>query len=129
MRRSIIVEDHLRDVMDIEDFLFGIHELTPVERDRLLIITSEIFDNILTHSENLGTWIKIRVYKNTSLSVVFLFRSSNFENLANLARANRVYYDSASKRYRGLGLTMCKNLTRSIRYKIRDDYNIIRVLL
>jgi hypothetical protein len=122
-----------REAARVEAFIGSIRFLEPEERNRLLIVATEILDNILAHSKPRPfsrVTARVRKGNDSGLSLVFWFRSPDFAAFA--ARAGgavRPYYDPRSNRYRGLGLTMCRNLTRSIRLRHggRVDSIIVRL--
>ena len=119
------------DLSRIEPFIRSIGFLDRGERNRLVIVATEIFDNIITHSRPPpGSRVIVRVRKDSGLWLVFWFKSPDFARFAAAeGRDSRPYFDPESKRYRGLGLSMCRNLSQSIRFRHgeRSDSIIIRI--
>jgi hypothetical protein len=114
----------------VEGFVRGLGFLSGDERDRLVIISAEILDNILSYSRNLaGSRIIARVVASGGTAMIFWFKSDSFAAFAE-ARAAEAraaggapgpgasrYFDPAVRRYRGLGVAMCARLAKSVRYR------------
>lgn len=107
------------EIMRLEGGIRALPFLADDERNRLLIVASEIFDNIITYSSRLRCRsVTMRVSKGEALTLTFFFKSSNFSLFAaNEKESERRYFDKRATRYRGLGLTMCRNLSRSMRFR------------
>jgi len=107
------------EIMRLDGFVRGLPFLSVDERDRVLIVASEIFDNVISYSSRLRCRaVTIRVSKGTTLRLAFFFKSSNFSVFARSERdSEKRYFDKGKGRYRGLGLTMCRNLTGSMRFR------------
>jgi hypothetical protein len=107
------------EIMRLEAGVRALPFLADEERNRLLIVASEIFDNIITYSSRLRCRsVTLRVSKGEALTLTFFFKSSNFSFFAaNEKDSEHRYFDKAVTRYRGLGLTMCRNLSRSMRFR------------
>jgi anti-sigma regulatory factor (Ser/Thr protein kinase) len=109
----------------VEGFVRGLRFLSADERDRLVIISSEILDNILSYSRNLnGSRIVARVRASGGTSMVFWFKSDSFRGFAEgrapgtgSGSAAPPYFDPSVRRYRGLGVAMCERLAKSVRYR------------
>jgi hypothetical protein len=108
-----------------EGFVRGLGFLTADERDRLVIISSEILDNILAYSRNLrGSRIIARVGASGGTSMIFWFKSDSFRGFAeghapgsSPGSAAPPHFDPSVRRYRGLGVAMCERLAKSVRYR------------
>lgn len=105
--------------MRLDGFVRGLPFLSVDERDRVLIVASEIFDNIISYSSRLRCRsVAIRISKGRSLRLSFFFKSSNFSAFAHSEKdSEKRYFDKEKSRYRGLGLTMCRNLTSSMSFR------------
>lgn len=89
--------------------------LSPHEKVRALLITSEYFDNIISHS--IGTpscslFICSRFSRKKK--ILIRYATKNFNEIIIADRMTKPHFDSLSKRYRGLGLRMCRNLATSV---------------
>lgn len=107
------------ELQRIEEFAESIPFLQGDERDRLKIVASEILDNIFSHSSRLRfRTVAVSVSKGSSLTLSFRFKSGNFSRFArNERESERRYFDEEAGRYRGLGLAMCRNLSRSMSFR------------
>jgi len=113
----------------LESFLLNCDGLTLNEKNRTLIIATEIFENIVSHSNCPGSLIEIRIRKNHVLKILFKFQSMNFEVFVKNVTNKAIYYDKNQRRYRGLGVMICCNLSQSMRYRITNRYNHIYVTI
>ncbi len=104
----------------LEDFIAGASFLEPGERNRALIVSTEMFENIVMHSASLGflrAFVDVRISKTNKVELFFRYRTINFLNIIRADGHTSPHYDPSSRRYRGLGLRMCHNLSRSITYR------------
>lgn len=102
----------------LEAYLRSLNFLREDELNRLLIISADIFDNLISHSKNLGSGVTLKVSRLFVTRMEFIFKSSNFAAFAPHERAaERRYFDEASHRYRGLGLRMCRRLSRAMYFR------------
>jgi anti-sigma regulatory factor (Ser/Thr protein kinase) len=123
--------DDRGDIPQIEKRIASLPFLTREERERLTIIGSEILDNVLSYAQELKDGkVVVRVSKGKSASMVFMFKSRNFADFAKNERdSERRYFDPRARRYRGLGLTMCRNLAASLRFRSGERLDSIIVRL
>lgn len=126
-KESIIVDHRPECIFDIERFIESVPDIGANKRNRLLIVATEIFDNILQHTVGHAGKIHVRIYKTEPVTLIFRFKSSNFEIFISNIRNNHPYYDKDMRRYRGMGVQMCYNLSRSIHYRVTPDYNAISI--
>ncbi len=124
---TLIVKHSPDAIFEVESFITGIETISVVNKNKLLIICSEVFENIIFHSTKPGAYVHIRIYRNREISVLFAFRSRNFNLLVSNERCREIYYDHNQKRYRGMGVRMCSNLSLSMQYRITKKYNAIVV--
>lgn len=127
--RTLILNPNLENIITIESFILAHEYLNEEEKNKLLIISSEIFENIVHHAKNTGNKIYLRVYKNRKSSLIFWFKSTNFDLLISNINKTKIYYDNKERRYRGMGVRMCYNLSECIHYRITSRYNAISVSL
>jgi hypothetical protein len=107
------------ELESLEALIMGIAGLTDDRRNRLLIVCSEIFDNILTHSDRLlARRVLFSLETGPAIQAAFKFKAPNFRAFAKGGEKRvQVRFDEKTGRHRGLGLTMCSNLAASIRFK------------
>jgi Histidine kinase-, DNA gyrase B-, and HSP90-like ATPase. len=102
----------------LEDFIFGCPFLDESERNRAVLIVTEYFDNIISHSySRFHCDIAISVHKDKQVRIVIRYYTHNFSEMLKAERVTLPHFDSKSDRYRGLGLRMCRNLASEIRYR------------
>jgi anti-sigma regulatory factor (Ser/Thr protein kinase) len=102
----------------VEDFAF----LAPRERDRLKTAGGEILDNIVKHSSPVDRRrIVARVRRGGDYTLLgFFFRARSFAAFAAgdaITAAPEPLFDPAHRRWRGIGLAMCRNLARSVCFR------------
>ncbi len=128
LKYSLNLSGKRDEIFELENFISSIPSLSCEIRDKLRIIASETFDNIIAHSEKLSGSIHVCVYPSPHPTLFFLYRSINFNILINNPDRN-IYYDPRQNRYRGLGISMCYRLSQSLQYRITRDYNAIRFVV
>jgi anti-sigma regulatory factor (Ser/Thr protein kinase) len=112
---TAFLEARTSSVMDFEEFVDGLDFLSGGERDRLKLAGSEILDNIVKHASPVeGGKIVARAARRGDVPFLgFYFRSSGFAAFAASSAselATKPLFDPAHRRWRGLGLVMCRNL-------------------
>jgi anti-sigma regulatory factor (Ser/Thr protein kinase) len=106
------------NLSSLERFITECPFLEGSERDRALLVTSEYFDNIVTHGRSVGPGsIDISVDRDDRTAITIRYTTYNFDKMVRAHDNTRRYFDRDTDRYRGLGLTMCRNLSSSITYK------------
>ncbi len=107
------------ELVRLEAFVRSLAFLADGERDRLIIVSSEILDNIIAYSTRLRRRaIRMRVHKGAKLTLAFYFKSDNFSAFAvHGPDTEKRYFDVAKSRYRGLGLAMCRRLSSSMLFR------------
>jgi anti-sigma regulatory factor (Ser/Thr protein kinase) len=120
-----------RELLHLELAIRDINFLSPEEKSRITIIATEILDNIITHSQGLKDGIVLaRLRKGTIITLSFWFKSENFATFAaNEREAECRYFDKTTNRYRGLGLSMCRNLSKSIDFHAGKLFDSIVVIV
>jgi hypothetical protein len=109
-------------ILAFEDFVDGLAFLSSRERNRLLLAGGEILDNIVKHSSPvLHNRIVARARKRRgSIYLCFYFRAPSFASFAaedSLKAAAEPLFDPSHRRWRGIGLVMCRNLARCVRFR------------
>jgi hypothetical protein len=108
----------LANLTALEAFVRECDFLTPQERDKALLVASEYFENIVSYNRCAVTRdVVVSVEKGKRLTVALSYATCNFNELVRSSKSIRPHYDADIRRYRGLGLLMCKNIAKSIRYK------------
>ncbi len=115
-----------------ESFADGLAFLSPRERSRLKLAGDEILDNIIRHSAPLERRrIAIRAARRGGKPyLLFFFRSSPgtaFADFASGFPGSSPLFDPARRRWRGMGLLMCRNLSRSV--AVRHGGMMDRIIL
>ncbi|HOC29377.1 MAG TPA: hypothetical protein PKH40_06840 [Treponemataceae bacterium] len=120
-KRFIRLDPVMANLPLLEDFIAGTSFLETTECNKALLISTEIFENIIMHSAGfrfLRVYVDIGISRNDFITLVFRYRTRNFRNIIRADGHTMPHYDHFSKRYRGLGLRMCRNLSSSITYKM-----------
>jgi len=115
-----------------DGFIRSIAYLTYGESLVLIVTGNEIMDNLLTHSEVGHAGITVLVRKRISgLTLAFFVEShtefAEFSSSLDPEEPLRPRFDQKERRWRGLGMTMCRNLASTVRY--RPGLSIDRVIL
>ena len=126
-QRTIVLPPQIECVCELERFILELTEIPVPVRNRMVITASEIFDNIISHSKRLSGSIRIKAFYDSSIRLLFVFHSHNFEMFIVNPDELKVYYDSKTRRYRGMGLMMCYNLSSAIHYRMTYKYNAILI--
>ncbi len=115
----LVLEEAPASVFAFEDFIDALDFLSHRERDRLKLAGEEILDNLLCHSAPLeGGGIAVRAARRPDcIALSFFFRSPGFALFASNGGAPLPIFDPLHRRWRGIGMVMCKNLARSISFR------------
>jgi hypothetical protein len=108
-----------RSVPAFEDFVDGLGFLSARERARLKLAGDEILDNIIRHSAPVERRrILVRAARRGGAPrLLFFFRSSTTPSFADFAASfpdTVPLFDPVRRRWRGMGLLMCRNLAEKI---------------
>ncbi len=109
-------------VMHYEDFVRSIAFLGQREKNALIVAGDEVVDNLFTHGEigRKGIYALVRRRAGGITLGLFVQSHGRFRDFATSlegARPNGPRYNPKLGRWHGLGLTMCRNLARSVRYR------------
>lgn len=115
-----------------DGFIRSITYLTDEESLALIVTGNEIMDNLLTHSEVGHAGITVLVRKRVSgLTLAFFVEShtefAEFSSSLDPEEPVRLRFDQKERRWRGLGMTMCRNIATAVRY--RPGLSVDRVIL
>ena len=110
-----------KNLVSLERFVLAIVALNKEEKSACLIILTELFDNILSHSRPvLWTRISVEIQKTKNIKIKLGFISKKFreeiKRFPSKKFISSVKFDKNLNRYYGFGLTMCNNLSNSIVY-------------
>ncbi|MBL8968765.1 MAG: hypothetical protein JNG85_17300 [Spirochaetaceae bacterium] len=109
-----------RGVFAFESFVDGLGFLEPRERARVKLAGSEIFDNLMHHAAPLrGDAVTVRAsLRGERCTLAFYFKSQTFGTRLGACEDEREpLFDPERRRWRGIGLKMCRNLAFKIRYR------------
>ncbi len=120
----------------LERFVLSCPLLEGGERNRALIVVTEYFDNIVMHGKcPPGSLVSVRISRGRArgdagqVRILISYRSETFGRMVEAHGSARPYYDRGSRRYRGLGLLMCRNIARNVTYKKGLFKGSIRIIL
>ena len=133
--RSVDLEARPFSILGFEDFVDSLDFLRTGERNRLKLAGGEILDNIVKHAPPPDSGrIRIRASRRgDSILLGFYFRSPVFAAFAagfaggsapdgsagpgGSSGSAEPLYDPAHRRWRGIGLLMCRNLARRVVFR------------
>jgi len=105
-------------LVELEEFISSTCCLPDSVRSRALLIATEYFDNIVAHSRGSASCkVSVAVRPAEPPRIVIRYYTLNFRQMRRADRHTEPHYDFLSRRYRGLGLRMCRNLASSIEYR------------
>ncbi len=122
----------------LERFVLDCPLLEGGERNRALLVVTEFFDNIVMHGRcPPGSLVSVRISRGRggkaanggSVRILIAYRSPTFARMVASHETARPYFDGESRRYRGLGLLMCRNLTSDVSYRKGLFKVFIRIIL
>jgi len=119
---KVVLESLPSSILAFEDFIARLGFLSLSESDRIMIAGGEILDNIVKHSypvERRRIVARVRRGRG-SILLGFYFRAPGFAAFAAgdaLRAASEPLYDPAHRRWRGIGLVMCRNLARRVAFR------------
>jgi len=112
-----------------EDFVDSLAFLASRERARLRLAGGEILDNLVRHAAPLERdRLSIRAAKRPGgIVLAFFFRSPSFASFAARCSDPEPLFDPVKRRWRGIGMVMCRNL--SSRVRLRPGERLDRIFL
>lgn len=121
---TVVLEAKTVSILDYEDFVDGLLFLTERDRCRLKLAGGEIIDNIVKHAAPVrGGRLIARTARRAGSRYIllgFYFSSKNFDSIAVEAvktDAAKPVFDPTHRRWRGIGLVMCRNLARRVSFR------------
>jgi len=107
---------------EYDEFVRSLGFLTDREACALIVAGDEVMDNLLTHGEIGGSGVTVLVRKRASGLTLAFFVDGHREFAEFAAGLERVEaslprFDERERRWRGLGLSMCRNIAKTIRYR------------
>jgi len=115
-----------------DEFIRSLGFITGGEACALIVAGDEIMDNLLTHGEISGAGVTVLVRKRASgLTLAFFVDShrefAEFSSFLDQGETSGPRFDAKARRWRGLGLTMCRNIDSKVAY--RPGSRVDRVIL
>jgi anti-sigma regulatory factor (Ser/Thr protein kinase) len=121
---TVVLEAKTASILDYESFVDNLLFLTERDRCRLKLAGGEVFDNIVKHAAPLcdGRLIARAARRSGSASILlgFYFSSKSFDSVAAEAAGTdgaKPVFDPAHRRWRGMGMAMCRNLARRVSFR------------
>jgi anti-sigma regulatory factor (Ser/Thr protein kinase) len=117
--RTLALEASPASILEFEDFVDALDFLSPGERDRLKLAGGEILDNIVKHAPPMkSSEVRSRASRSGgTILLAFYFRSPGFADFAAGYIESEPLYDPAHRRWRGIGLVMCRNLAKRVVFR------------
>ncbi len=120
----------LKNIGFIEEFISTSKEIPADKRAAALIIATEVFDNIAEHAVFAEKKeLHLSVSKIFFPRLCFSYSSANFDKFLRALKDATPYFDLKTRRYRGFGLIMTKNLARKVCYRQEPFRSCIIVYL
>jgi anti-sigma regulatory factor (Ser/Thr protein kinase) len=117
-------------LVTLEGFISACPLLSGRERDKAIIVATECFDNIVTHGRCAPrSLVTVRVTSGDETVIDLAYAIKAFDRVVASHNPVRPYYDPETRRYRGLGLLRCKNLTKKRSYRKGLFKGRIRIIL
>ena len=124
------VEADLKNIGFIEEFISTSKDIPENKRTAALIIATEVFDNIAEHAVFAEKKeLHLSVSKIFFPRLCFSYSSANFDKFLRALKDATPYFDLKTRRYRGFGLIMTKNLARKVCYRQEPFRSCIIVYL
>jgi anti-sigma regulatory factor (Ser/Thr protein kinase) len=120
---TVVLEAGLSSILRFEDFVDALAFLSPGERNRLKLAGGEILDNIVKHASPVDFGrIRARAsLRGSTILLGFYFRAPGFAAFAGENGPESAFseplFDPARRRWRGIGLLMCRNLARRVAFR------------
>lgn len=120
---TVVLEAGLSSILAFEDFVDALAFLSPGERNRLKLAGGEILDNIVKHASPLDfDRIRARASRRGSTILLgFYFRAPGFAAFVGESGPGSAFaeplFDPARRRWRGIGLLMCRNLASRVAFR------------
>ncbi|MDR1748893.1 MAG: hypothetical protein LBR47_07520 [Spirochaetaceae bacterium] len=129
--REITLAPEFISIFALEAFILADTILGGDRKNCILIMATELFDNIIRHAQGLKGDISFRMENGDDMGCRFFisYKSSNFGELVTCCSSSGLYYDEKLRLYRGLGLVMCRNLALEIGFEPGPETDRIIVSL
>jgi len=102
----------------LESFINTCDFLPADAKNRLTLIATEIFDNIVSHNRfPFRNSVSVSVSVDGPVRMRIAYGTLSFGEMLRANRTVRPYFDRESGRYRGIGLRMCRNLASSVSFR------------
>lgn len=102
----------------LESFIENCEFLGKDAKNRLVLISTEVFDNIVSHNRfPFRNPVSVTVTpEEEGARLVISYGTLNFGEMIRANRTTMPHFDRKSGRYRGIGLRMCRNLAASVMF-------------
>ena len=110
---------------EYDGFIRSLGFLEGREPAMLIVAGDEVLDNLITHGEISAAGVCVLVRKRRSGLTLGFFVDSHrefaeFAMSADDRGGSRPRFDQRERRWHGLGLSMCRNIATSVRYRPGD---------
>lgn len=127
---KLLLTRQFSELETIEKSIKGMADINVHNRNALLIIATEFFTNIVEHAKvPKDSEIMLHICMEDNLYIDFEYKTANFEKLLEGLNNGKLYYHQQSRRYRGLGLRMIRNLSVKIDIQKKNDTASIKIFL
>lgn len=127
---KLILKPEFKNIYYIEKFIRKSTNIPDDKRNIALIVATELFDNIVEHSNGPSdSYIILTVSHRERTKMVFSYETTNFKDLIEGVRRSRPHYDPKAGRYRGMGLRMTRYLSSHVVYQDNEPMSSIIVYL
>lgn len=127
---KLILKPEFKNIYYVERLINRSLNIPDEKRNMALIIATEMFDNIVEHSNGPSdSFIIITISHRQRTKIVFSYETTNFQDLIEGVRRSRPHYDPKAGRYRGMGLRMTRYLSSHVVYQENEPMSAIIVYL
>lgn len=127
---KLILKPEFKNIYFVEKLINTSRNIPDDKRSAVLIIATEMFDNIVDHSIGpVDAYVIITISHSQRTKMVFSYETTNFQDLIEGVRRSRPHYDPKAGRYRGMGLRMTRYLASHIVYQGSEPMSSITVYL
>lgn len=127
---KLILKPEFKNIYYVERLINRSLNIPDEKRNMAMIISTEMFDNIVEHSNRPSdSFIIITISHRQRTKIVFSYETTNFQDLIEGVRRSRPHYDPKAGRYRGMGLRMTRYLSSHVVYQENEPMASIIVYL
>ncbi len=127
---KLVLKPEFKNIYYVEKLICTSLNIPDDKRNKALIIATELFDNIVEHSNGpADNYIVITISHRQRTKLSFSYETTNFQDLIEGVRRSRPHYDPKAGRYRGMGLRMTRYLASHVVYQDSVPMSAIIVYL